>query len=113
MMIFFILYILCLWGFVALASYMDKHQSQLYQKVLSRQKAKCALAVGYILITIALIIAIKMLKASIGMSYWFGILTLAALTVGWTLSYQSQRFFKVIGSLSVFSFIGLLLVALR
>ncbi|MCU4412876.1 DUF3325 domain-containing protein [Acinetobacter sp. WU_MDCI_Axc73] len=97
---------------MALASYLDKHQSQIYQQKLSLQKAKLVLAVGYLLITVALIIAIKMLNPSIGMSYWFGILTLAALTVGWTLSYQSQRFFKVIGGLSVFSFIGMLLVAL-
>lgn len=111
-MIFFLLYLLCLWGFVALASYLDKHQSQIYQKKISQQKAKLALGAGYILIGIALIIAIKMLKPSIGVSYWFGILTLAALTVGWTLSYQASRFFKVMGGLSILSLVGMLLVTL-
>lgn len=111
-MIFFILYLLCLWGFVALASYLDKHQSQIYQKTLSPQKTKLALYMGYTLIIIALILAIKLLKPSIGISYWFGILTLAALTVGWTLSYQALRFFKVMGGLSVLSFIGILVLAI-
>ncbi|WP_130802753.1 DUF3325 family protein [Acinetobacter ihumii] len=111
-MIFLMLYVLCLWGFIALASYYEKHQSQIYQKNLSDRTAKFAVFIGYILLIIALLLAIIVLRPSIGISYWFGILTLAGLTVGWTLTYHAPRFFKVMAALSLGSMFTILMLAL-
>lgn len=101
-----LIFLLCLWSCVAFASYFNKHQTQIYHKVLSEHVTKWLLWCGYGLSFLACVVAIYALKPSIGISYWFGIFTITAVVVIWTMTYQAQRFFKIIYAVSLSILVG-------
>lgn len=112
-MIFF----LCIWslsclGFFALASSMSKHQKQFFSKELSLGQTRLATLVGWCLLIVTLLICLSLGTPSNNISYWFGALTIAALSVGLCISYFPAYFWKYIGGLAViaiFSY-GMLLI---
>ncbi|CAB1215476.1 DUF3325 domain-containing protein [Acinetobacter bouvetii] len=99
-MIFFLL----IWslnslGFFALACSMSKHQKQLFQQELNTRTTQLTALVGWCSLVSALLICLSLGTPSNNISYWFGALTMAALTVGLAISYIAPYFWKCIGTL--------------
>lgn len=78
-------------GFIALASSMSKHQKQIFGYELNTQKTRIALVIGWSCLILSLIACIWQSNISIGMSYWIGALTLAALVVASALTYLANK----------------------
>nr|WP_174506278.1 DUF3325 domain-containing protein [Acinetobacter sp. Marseille-Q1620] len=82
-------------GFFCLASSMSKHQKQIFGDTLELGKTSIAKISGWILLITALILCIYHDNISIGISYWLGSLTFAALFVAWCLSYFAGKIKKI------------------
>ena len=92
---FFIIFTLCSLSFFALASAMAKHQKQIFLKELDATKTRIAQISGYFLLILSLVLCINQSTISVGMSYWVGALTLAALMIGLSLSYYASHLKKI------------------
>ncbi len=84
---FFLIYFLCLLGFLHICFSMSRHQKQVFQKVLQEKYNIWYLITGYSILVIALVLSIYQWGKSIGICYWIGILSFAALLILWSLSY--------------------------
>lgn len=109
-MIFFIL----IWsisslGFFALASSMSKHQKQIFGHELQASKTKLATIIGWVLLTISLVICLVSGAATNMSSYWIGALTFAALFTGLCLSYFETKIKKITVFTAVIVFISALI----
>ncbi|TCM65226.1 uncharacterized protein DUF3325 [Acinetobacter calcoaceticus] len=89
---FLTLYSLISLGLIHLACSMFKHQKQVFNRELSASQTRIAQYIGWLILVISLILAIWQRGTSVGISYWFGALTIAALIVAWFLSYQATHF---------------------
>ncbi|MFC1397489.1 DUF3325 domain-containing protein [Acinetobacter lactucae] len=84
---FFLIYFLCLLGFLHICFSMSRHQQQVFQKALQAKHNIWYLVTGYSILVIALALSIYHWGGSIGICYWIGILSFAALLIIWLLSY--------------------------
>ncbi|CAM9178124.1 MULTISPECIES: DUF3325 domain-containing protein [Acinetobacter] len=100
MMFFLLIWALTSLGMFALAASMSKHQKQIFAKELDAPKTKIASILGWVILTIALILCLFAGTISNMISYWLGSLTFAALVVGLSLSYLESKI-KVIASICV------------
>ena len=99
MMFFLLIWALTSLGMFALAASMSKHQKQIFAKELDAPKTKIASILGWVILTIALILCLFAGTISNMISYWLGSLTFAALVVGLSLSYLESKI-KVIAVIS-------------
>lgn len=101
MMFFLLIWALTSLGMFALAASMSKHQKQIFAKELDAPKTKIASILGWVILTIVLILCLFAGTISNMISYWLGSLTFAALVVASSLSYLASRI-KVIVMFCVF-----------
>ena len=88
-------------GFIALASSMSKHQKQIFGQELNANQTKLAMLMGWVLLIAALIACLLHGDSVSNMiSYWIGVLSFSALTVGLTLSYFEKKV-KALGLVSI------------
>lgn len=106
MMHFLLIWSLSSLGFIALASSMSKHQKQIFAQELEPSKGHLAQICGWILLIITLVLSINSSSLSNGISYWIGILTFSALSVGLCLSYYASKiklFALILGIIAILS----------
>ena len=91
MMFFLLIWSLCSLAFIAFASSMSKHQKQIFGNELNTKQTRYATQIGWLLLTISLVICILSGKLSNMLSFWVGVLSFSALFVGVSLSYFEQK----------------------
>lgn len=108
---------LCIWalsalGLFALACSMSKHQKQFFSNQLSSNKTRIATIIGWCALILSLLICLSHGKPSNDISYWLGVITLAALFVATCMSYCAHHFKKIVCALGfVFVFSALIIIS--
>lgn len=110
MIFFFCVWAMSALGFFGLASSISKHQKQYFNKELSISQSRIATLLGWCGLIISLEICLSLGKPSNNVSYWFGVLTLSALSVGLSTSYYAQHFKKFVIALSLIFIVTALLI---
>ncbi|AOA57605.1 DUF3325 domain-containing protein [Acinetobacter larvae] len=98
-------------GLFSICSSMSKHQKQVFEKTLSVQQSKILFYLGWGILIISFIYSLFRYSPSLGMSYWVGAISFAALLVGFTLSYLEKHFKRVVATV-IASFILACLLAI-
>ncbi|MDR0717806.1 MAG: DUF3325 domain-containing protein [Azoarcus sp.] len=83
-------FVLSLWGFAAISASMDRHAKDIFAAAGSPRVRRLRLLAGYILLALALPVAIAAHGLSIGISVWFGFLALAATALALILSWRPR-----------------------
>lgn len=110
MMFFLLIWSLCSLALIALASSMSKHQKQIFGNELNTKQTRYATQIGWLLLTISLVISILSGKLSNMLSFWMGVLSFAALFVGVSLSYFEQKIKTFALALSALSLVSAVIV---
>lgn len=90
-----LLWCILVWGFSALAASMSKHQRDIFVAKVPEQKTRIFQITGWVILTLAAILAIFYKGASVGLSEWIGVMSFAALLVGLTLTYFPKKLFQL------------------
>jgi|HigsolmetaAR204D_1030405.scaffolds.fasta_scaffold11799_2 Protein of unknown function (DUF3325). len=91
MRLFILVWCACALGFMSLAVSMHRHQEQVFGKCLDRVRSRIAAAAGWLFLFLGLALCVRAGAPSNMISYWAGVLTLAALVVGLCLAYRARQ----------------------
>ena len=92
-------------GFVGLALAMERHQEQAELPALDRRRRIGWRVLGSLLLVLALMAAIQAEGTSVGISFWFGMLSMAGIACALMFSYAPRR---VLSSAAIIGGAGLL-----
>lgn len=101
MILFLLVWSISTLGFLALAIGMEKHQKQLLSQPLTQKQTQLSQGLGWLILILALIVAIMHYHIANGISYWVGVMTFAACFTLLMLSYFSHLFKVVSISISI------------
>lgn len=95
-------------GFALLSVAMDRHGQDVLGRSLPPPLRRASRIGGALLLAVALAVCVQTQGASIGTAEWFGVLSLAAMGVGLTLTYAPRRLAPLAGaSLTLGAVLGL------
>jgi hypothetical protein len=86
--------LLCLalsfWGFAAISAGMERHAKDIFAAAGSPRVRRLRLLAGYVLLALALPLAIAAHGLSIGIAVWFGFLAIASTALALILSWRPR-----------------------
>ncbi len=78
-------------GFTLIAATMDRHQDDLAPRGLAPRPALAIRLAGFALLGLAMLPGLRLYGTSIGLAWWCGVLTFAALALALLLTYRPRQ----------------------